>query len=119
MILAFCMGAECFVEHDFEILQSQSKLVDQKFTKMNMVLFPIITLVTQWVVIFVINFHNMQVSITGRSKMDHQVAEEDQLSAIVTMANVNGMIEKVKVKVKQSGLMETVVEKHSRGHPMT
>ena len=66
-----------------------------------------------------INFHNMQVSITGRSKMDHQVAEEDQLSAIVTMANVNGMIEKVKVKVKQSGLMETVVEKHSRGHPMT
>ena len=34
------------------------------------------------------------------------------------MANVNGMIEKVKVKVKRSGLMETVVEKHSRGHPM-
>ena len=60
-----------------------------------------------------INFHNMQVSITGMSMMDHQVAEEDQLSAIVTMANVNGMIEKVKVKVKRSGLMETVVEKHT------
>ena len=60
-----------------------------------------------------INFHNMQVSITGMSMMDHQVAEEDQLSAIVTMANVNGMIEKVKVKVKRSGLMETVVEIHT------
>ena len=58
-------------------------LLDQKFTKMNMVLFHIITLVFQYldtlkVVNFVINFHNMQVSITGGSKMEHQVAEEDQ-----------------------------------------
>ena len=68
---------------DFEILQRQMMLLDQKFTKMNMVLFHIITLVFQYldtlkVVNFVINFHNMQVSIIGGSKMEHQVAEEDQ-----------------------------------------
>ena len=49
--------------------------------------------------------------------MEHQVAEEDQLSAIVTMANVNGMIKKVKVKVKRSEFMETVAAKRPRGHP--
>ena len=82
-------------EHDFEILQRQMMLLDQKFTKMNMVLFHIITLVFQkretlstilpgtplMMLNFVINFHNILVSITTGANMQHQVRdlmEEDQ-----------------------------------------
>ena len=58
-------------------------LLDQILTKMNMDLFHTITLAFQFmdtlkVLIFVINIHNMKVSITGGSKMEHQVLEEGQ-----------------------------------------